>query len=220
MPRPLWTGAISFGLVSIPIKVISATEDRSVHFHQVHLEDMGRVRTRKVCSIEDEVVPQQDQLRLVRWLTGRMGVGGHGTCDLDGCDHLRAGQRAGRPVHRGRGPYGPLPVCYDTDRDAAVARAHDQFRWSVGSWKVNAELPGPAGFARVSQFVRPDDIANSIPCGDDVGTFVEAVRPYAEAGFTEIALAQPAVTISSRSSTGRRSPCCPPCVISESRSRQ
>ncbi|MCX5103532.1 Ku protein [Streptomyces sp. NBC_00439] len=60
MPRPLWTGAVSFGLVSIPIKVVSATEDRSVHFHQVHLEDMGRVRTRKVCSIDDEVVPQEE----------------------------------------------------------------------------------------------------------------------------------------------------------------
>ncbi|MGY3056108.1 DNA end-binding protein Ku [Streptomyces sp. TE3672] len=60
MPRPLWTGAISFGLVTIPIKVVSATEDRSVHFHQVHLEDMGRVRTRKVCSIDDEVVPQEE----------------------------------------------------------------------------------------------------------------------------------------------------------------
>ncbi|MFB8039645.1 Ku protein, partial [Streptomyces sp. NPDC056004] len=52
MPRPLWTGAISFGLVTIPIKVVSATEDHSIRFHQVHLEDMGRVRTRKVCSID------------------------------------------------------------------------------------------------------------------------------------------------------------------------
>ncbi|MFE7046010.1 Ku protein, partial [Streptomyces atratus] len=60
MPRPLWTGAISFGLVTIPIKVVSATQDRSVHFHQVHLEDMGRVRTRKVCSIDDEVVPPEE----------------------------------------------------------------------------------------------------------------------------------------------------------------
>ncbi|MEV5204494.1 Ku protein [Streptomyces sp. NPDC053720] len=60
MPRPLWTGAISFGLVTIPIKVVSATEDRSVHFRQVHLEDMGRVRTRKICSIDDEVVPQEE----------------------------------------------------------------------------------------------------------------------------------------------------------------
>ncbi|MEW1691297.1 Ku protein [Streptomyces sp. NPDC091265] len=60
MPRPLWTGAISFGLVSIPIKIISATEDHSIRFRQVHLPDMGRVRTRKVCSIDDEVVPQEE----------------------------------------------------------------------------------------------------------------------------------------------------------------
>ncbi|MEV0783729.1 Ku protein [Streptomyces sp. NPDC050423] len=60
MPRPLWTGAISFGLVTIPIKIVSATEDRSIHFRQVHLEDLGRVRTRKVCSIDDEVLPQDE----------------------------------------------------------------------------------------------------------------------------------------------------------------
>lgn len=60
MPRPLWTGAISFGLVTIPIKVVSATEDHAIHFHQVHLEDMGRVRTRKICAIDDEVVPQEE----------------------------------------------------------------------------------------------------------------------------------------------------------------
>ncbi|MGY3676546.1 non-homologous end joining protein Ku [Streptomyces sp. TE33382] len=60
MPRPLWTGAISFGLVSIPIKIVSATEDRAIHFLQVHLEDMGRVRTRKICDIDGEVVPQEE----------------------------------------------------------------------------------------------------------------------------------------------------------------
>lgn len=57
MARPWWAGAVSFGLVSIPISVASATEDRSVHFHQVPLEDMGRVRARKVCELENEVVP-------------------------------------------------------------------------------------------------------------------------------------------------------------------
>ncbi|SCF56498.1 Ku protein [Streptomyces sp. Ncost-T10-10d] len=46
--------------IPIKIKIISATENRSVRFHQVHLEDMGRVRTRKVCEIEDVVVPQDE----------------------------------------------------------------------------------------------------------------------------------------------------------------
>ncbi|WP_371799034.1 Ku protein [Streptomyces sp. NBC_01707] len=60
MPSTIWSGAISFGLVTIPIKVVGATEDHSIRFHQVHLEDMGRVRTRKVCEIDGEVVPQEE----------------------------------------------------------------------------------------------------------------------------------------------------------------
>ncbi|MGR8010838.1 LLM class F420-dependent oxidoreductase [Streptomyces hypolithicus] len=90
----------------------------------------------------------------------------------------------------GKPRVGQLPVCYDTDRDTAIARAHDQFRWFGGGWKVNSELPGPAGFAGATQFVRREDIAESIPCGPDVSAFVDAVRPYAETGFTEIALVQ------------------------------
>ncbi|MEU6957316.1 Ku protein [Streptomyces sp. NPDC045714] len=60
MPRPLWTGAISFGLVTIPVKVVSATQDHSIHFRQVHLEDLGRVRTRKVCELDGEVLSQDE----------------------------------------------------------------------------------------------------------------------------------------------------------------
>src|SRR4051812_12389211 len=91
---------------------------------------------------------------------------------------------------RGKPRVGQVPVCYDADRDRAVARAHEQFRWFGGGWKVNAELPGTAGFAAASTFVRPEDVAASIPCGDDVEDFVNAVRPFAEAGFTEVALVQ------------------------------
>jgi DNA end-binding protein Ku len=60
MPRTIWSGAISFGLVTVPIHVQSATEDHSIRFHQYHLEDMGRVRTRKVCEIEDREVPNAE----------------------------------------------------------------------------------------------------------------------------------------------------------------
>ncbi|MEU0645978.1 Ku protein [Streptomyces umbrinus] len=58
MPRTIWSGAISFGLVTVPIHVVSATEDHSIRFHQYHLEDMGRVRVRKICELEDREVPQ------------------------------------------------------------------------------------------------------------------------------------------------------------------
>ncbi|BDM68818.1 LLM class F420-dependent oxidoreductase [Streptomyces nigrescens] len=90
----------------------------------------------------------------------------------------------------GKPRVGQLPVCYDPDRDAAVARAHDQFRWMLGGWQVNSELPGPKGFAGATRYVTPEDVAEAIPCGDDVGRFVEAVRPYVDAGFTEVALVQ------------------------------
>ncbi|MBZ6295965.1 non-homologous end joining protein Ku [Streptomyces olivaceus] len=60
MPRTIWSGAISFGLVTVPIHVVSATEDHSIHFHRVHLEDMARVRTRKVCELEDREVSSDE----------------------------------------------------------------------------------------------------------------------------------------------------------------
>jgi G6PDH family F420-dependent oxidoreductase len=85
---------------------------------------------------------------------------------------------------------GQLPICFDADEQAAIARAHEQFRWFGGGWKVNAELPGTAGFAGATQFVRPEDVAASIPCGPDVKRIVSAVSAFWEAGFTDIALCQ------------------------------
>ncbi|OUD04720.1 Ku protein [Streptomyces swartbergensis] len=60
MPRTVWSGAISFGLVTVPINVQSATEDHSFRFHQYHLEDMGRVRVRKYCEVEDREVTNDE----------------------------------------------------------------------------------------------------------------------------------------------------------------
>jgi G6PDH family F420-dependent oxidoreductase len=85
---------------------------------------------------------------------------------------------------------GQIPVSWDRDRDAAIERAHDQFRWFAGGWRVNADLPTPAGFAGATQFVRPEDVAGSIPCGPDLDAIVDAVRPFWEAGFTDVALVQ------------------------------
>jgi G6PDH family F420-dependent oxidoreductase len=85
---------------------------------------------------------------------------------------------------------GQQPISWGPDRDAAVQTAHEQFRWFAGGWKVNAELPGTAGFAAATQFVRPDDVAEAIACGPDVAAHVEAVRPFVDAGFTHVALVQ------------------------------
>ncbi|HWM35557.1 MAG TPA: Ku protein [Streptomyces sp.] len=58
--RSIWKGSISFGLVSIPIKVVSATESHSVSFHQLHTTDGGRIRYRKVCELEEKEVPREE----------------------------------------------------------------------------------------------------------------------------------------------------------------
>ncbi|TLQ43790.1 non-homologous end joining protein Ku [Streptomyces marianii] len=58
--RSIWNGAISFGLVSIPIKLVNATESRSVSFRQIHTQDGGRIRYRKVCELDDQEVPQAE----------------------------------------------------------------------------------------------------------------------------------------------------------------
>jgi DNA end-binding protein Ku len=60
MPRTIWSGAISFGLVTVPINVVSATENHSIQFHQYHVSDMGRVRYKKVCELEDREVAQSE----------------------------------------------------------------------------------------------------------------------------------------------------------------
>ncbi|MFC4587472.1 non-homologous end joining protein Ku [Sphaerisporangium corydalis] len=55
--RSIWKGAISFGLVTIPVKLYSATEQKDVTFHQVHREDAGRIKYKRVCSVDGAEVP-------------------------------------------------------------------------------------------------------------------------------------------------------------------
>ncbi|MGJ5753368.1 DNA end-binding protein Ku [Streptomyces puniciscabiei] len=58
--RSIWNGAISFGLVSIPIKLVNATESHAISFRQIHTEDNGRIRYRKVCELEEREVTQSE----------------------------------------------------------------------------------------------------------------------------------------------------------------
>ena len=58
--RSIWKGAISFGLVTIPVKLYSATEERDVSFHQVHRQDGGRIKYKRVCTVDGEEVSYGD----------------------------------------------------------------------------------------------------------------------------------------------------------------
>ncbi len=60
MPRSIWNGTIAFGLVAVPVKVHSATEDRSVHFHQVHAKDGAPIQQKRICSKEGKEVPYKE----------------------------------------------------------------------------------------------------------------------------------------------------------------
>ncbi len=60
MARSIWNGTIAFGLISVPVKVHSAIEDKSVHFHQVHAEDGARIKQKRVCSKEGKEVPYKE----------------------------------------------------------------------------------------------------------------------------------------------------------------
>jgi DNA end-binding protein Ku len=60
MPRSIWTGAISFGLVNVPVKLYSAVSPKNVRFHQLHAEDGGRVRQKRVCSLDGEEIPYDE----------------------------------------------------------------------------------------------------------------------------------------------------------------
>jgi DNA end-binding protein Ku len=60
MPRSIWNGTITFGLIAVPIKVHSATEDKTVHFHQVHEKDGARIKQKRLCSEEGEEVPYKE----------------------------------------------------------------------------------------------------------------------------------------------------------------
>lgn len=56
MPRAMWKGAISFGLVTIPVSVYPATEEKTLRFNQLHDDDGGRIRMKRVCSVDGEEV--------------------------------------------------------------------------------------------------------------------------------------------------------------------
>ena len=56
MPRSIWSGSISFGLVNVPVKLTTATSPKDVRFHQLHATDGGRVNQKRVCSLDGEEV--------------------------------------------------------------------------------------------------------------------------------------------------------------------
>jgi len=149
--------------------------------------DYFRVDSARIWDAPDEGVPIA------------VAVSGDSSIDKfnDLADHLIAVEPAAELIkswdeaHGARSrKIGQMPISWDPDEKAAVDRAHDQFRWFGGGWAVNADLPTPAGFEAASQFVRPEDVSDSIPCGPDLDKIAAGVKEYLDAGFTDVAIVQ------------------------------
>jgi len=74
MPRSIWKGAVSFGLVTIPVKVYGATEEKDISFRQVHVADGGRIRYKRVCEVDGEEVPYAEIAKGYEAADGRMAI--------------------------------------------------------------------------------------------------------------------------------------------------
>jgi G6PDH family F420-dependent oxidoreductase len=166
------------------LEIISALFDGgTIDFRGVHFD----VETAKLWDLPDKRVPIG------------VAVSGPESCRLAGeaADIMIATEpkpELGRMFDdaggAGKPRVGQIAVAYDTDRDAAVKRAHEQFRWFGLGWPVNANLPGPGAFESAGQFVTPEQVAEQLPCGPDIDEYVEKIKPFVEAGFDEIALVQ------------------------------
>ncbi|GAB3621994.1 Ku protein [Mariniluteicoccus endophyticus] len=74
MPRSTWKGAISFGLVTIPVKMYSATEEKDISFRQVHPADGGRIKYKRVCDKCDKEIPYAEIAKGYETADGRMAI--------------------------------------------------------------------------------------------------------------------------------------------------
>ena len=67
MPRSIWSGAISFGLVNVPVRMYSAVSEHNLHFNYVHVKDGSRIGYQKICKAEGEAVPDEEIAKAFNW---------------------------------------------------------------------------------------------------------------------------------------------------------
>jgi DNA end-binding protein Ku len=72
MPRALWSGSISFGLVNVPVRLYSAVAEHTLHFHLVHEKDDGRIGYEKICKAEDKPVPDDEVVKAFEVSKGKL----------------------------------------------------------------------------------------------------------------------------------------------------
>lgn len=91
---------------------------------------------------------------------------------------------------KGRAIVGQTSVCWGPDEKAARKLAYELNAWSAGGWNIKSELVAPDSFQELADVVTEEMVAESVPCGPDLDKIVESIKPFAEAGFTEVAITQ------------------------------
>src|SRR5947209_16319937 len=74
MPRSIWNGTVSFGMVHVPVKLYSATESKTVHFSEVHAKDGAKIEHRRICRKEDREVPYDEIVKGYEVSSGKYAV--------------------------------------------------------------------------------------------------------------------------------------------------
>src|SRR4051812_1859017 len=71
MPRALWTGSISFGLVNVPVRLYSAVSEHKLHFHYIHAKDGSPIGYQKICKRERKPVPEKEIVKAFEYAKGK-----------------------------------------------------------------------------------------------------------------------------------------------------
>lgn len=123
MPKSIWNGTITFGMVSVPIKLYSATESKTVHFQEVHAKDGAKIEHRRMCPKEDREVPYKETVKGYEVSSGKYVV-------LEKDEVKAAAGDRGKVIHLDEFVPGDEidPVFYDRTYYAGSRDAKDAFR--------------------------------------------------------------------------------------------
>ncbi len=91
----------------------------------------------------------------------------------------------------GQNIWAQLVTSWAASEEEGLETAHQNFRFAAGGWNVQAELPNPVNFAAATKNVAPQDLAESIPAGNDVQKFAQSIRQFTDIGVINLALAYP-----------------------------
>jgi DNA end-binding protein Ku len=157
MSKSIWNGTITFGMVNVPIKLYSATESKTVHFHEVHLEDGAKVEHRRMCPKEEREIPYKQIVKGYEVSSGKYVV-------LEKDEVKAAAGDRGKVIHLDEFVEADQidPVFYDRTYYVGSRDAEDAFR-------LLREALAASGRAGIGRFTFHDrEYLVSVRAGDDV----------------------------------------------------